>query len=314
MTYSAATARAFVHKGVLGGASLGAGLWVEMHLVGGMPLKFHQLSAANLGDYSGQYVHQRCFMQRSGPWTVFFRPDTDGNRDEVVVEYGIWPVPQGIVPVHIQQPFSVRIGRGDIVLATVQVPAQYWMTRWRWQSAPRPLRRTTADLKAMRAILPPSTRALYGTEPAFSAPRAVWIGPMGTAGLATAMGMAGGRPEIGPITEAQAAWLMFGTEAARSAMMAQAEAVGSLPIWLRDARTNAPIDVYANKYLALRADASAAHTPIYPAAPKDAAGKVRATFLQLSCIPIVFVPVATDGRPLLPRRCAIGGDTSGDLL
>src|SRR4051812_38984019 len=54
----------------------------------GSSLKFDEAQAIELGEYAGDHVQQKCFRQRRGPWTIFFRPDVHGPRQEIVVEYG----------------------------------------------------------------------------------------------------------------------------------------------------------------------------------------------------------------------------------
>ena len=69
-------------------SSGGAGLTLQITLAGGAELNFAQASASNCGEYVGPYVEQNCYVQRSGAWTVFFRPDANTARQEVVVELG----------------------------------------------------------------------------------------------------------------------------------------------------------------------------------------------------------------------------------
>lgn len=255
-----------------------ASLVVELGLPTGM-LKFHQAEATDLGDYTGPFVRQRCLMQRQGAWTVFFRPDADGSRQEIVVEYGghdfsVSPTKPVVTPAHILWPYTATIKRGDTTLALVTVPRQYWLTRWRWQSAPRPIMRSHDDLVAMKAILPLDAQALWNNPPDFSLPAAVWTGPLGTAGINTAMGTTGDRQEIGPITNLQGSYLMRGNPEARTGMMAQAEAVGSFPFWLRESGNL--LDVYAHPYQALNQTADARRYPqLYPAFPTGDASFFR---------------------------------------
>jgi hypothetical protein len=90
---------------------------------------------------------------------------------------------------------------------------------------------------------------------------------MDTGGLTTGMGTGGERPEIGPITESQAAYLLHGNAEALTTMMTQAEAVGSMPIWARDERTGALVDVYTMPDVAFRAGAPTIPQPAYPYSP-----------------------------------------------
>jgi hypothetical protein len=124
-------------------------------------MTFNLSAAVDAGDYVGQFVHQKCFVVRNREWTVFFRPDADGTRDEVVVERGKMWLEPGETPSHILHAYQATILKNGKVLAHVTVPRHWWMARWRWQSAPRPVRRSLADLVAMRVICPLGKDALY---------------------------------------------------------------------------------------------------------------------------------------------------------
>jgi hypothetical protein len=271
-----------------------AGVSVDLVFADGSTLAFSQADATDLGDYRGQFVHQRCLMQRRDAWTVFFRPDADGKRDEVVIEYGVWPVPAGVTPGHILNPYRARIRRGGQILAEITAPKHFWMTRWRWPFAPRRVVRTFADLVAMKAHLPMSERALYNNPPNYKLAAATWTGPLGTAGILPAMPAAADRQEIGPITDLQGSYLLRRNPEALAGMMAQAEASGSFPIWVRDTRTNNLLDVFANPYQSLGASADQGEYPrIYPPPPRGENGKVLPDFFitNVAHFPdVVFIP------------------------
>ncbi len=194
-------------------------------------------------------------MQRQGLWTVFFRPDADGSRQEVVVEYGTFydfsasppklsdggTLAGGDIPVHIFAPYTAIISSSGTTLATLVVPNHWWRARWRWQSAPRPLKRTFADLVAMKAVLPMDLAFVKNTPPATGL---AWAGPMDTGGLTSQMTTTGDRNEIGFITEPQACWFLNGDANSLQRLMTNAEAMGSVPAMIRDLATNAPFDVY----------------------------------------------------------------------
>src|SRR5262245_3079072 len=46
----------------------------------GGTLVFSQSDAADMGDYLGEFIHQKCYLQSKGFFNVFFRPDVDGLR------------------------------------------------------------------------------------------------------------------------------------------------------------------------------------------------------------------------------------------
>src|SRR5215210_7062834 len=96
------------------------GLSVRLDFTDGKSLVFAQDKAKDIGDYVGPFVYQKCFRQIASGYRdyrdaflVDFRPDADGKRDEVVIEFGTlfkFPVgsaPQpasGIAPVHLGLP------------------------------------------------------------------------------------------------------------------------------------------------------------------------------------------------------------------
>ena len=270
-------------------------LRVELRLPTGT-LTFDESEADDIGSYEGEHVRQRCFLQcQDEVWSVFFRPDDDGNRDEIVVEYGVWPLPPDMTAAHVMEPFAAVISKDEEVVATINVPHQYWMTRWRWQSAPRPIVRNLADLVAMKAILPLGDGGLYGQDPPdYAMPQAVWNGPGSTGGVMTAMGTTGDRQELGPITNLQGSFLMRGNEAARTGMLAQAEAVGTFPFWIRDTNTNALPDIYEHPFIGFNNTANSNKYPkVYPAVPRNSAGQVPPDFFTLNVAhfpQVAFVP------------------------
>jgi hypothetical protein len=292
------------------------GLRVELALP--TPLVFEESAATDVGSYIGPFVEQRCLGQSQGPWVVFFRPEADGSRDEVVVEYGstydfsalppkaiglpswranagsgiltvttppgaILPngailingsrsgspaitgqiavnpdgtgtysltpttttasnAPMQVAPVDILAPYTATIYRGDTPLYSVSVPIHPWRARWRWQSAPRPLVRTAADLVAMKAILPLDVSNAWNAVPS---PGQAYGGPM------SANGVAGGAPtgdseRIGFVTEPQASWALLDNSGSLQKLLTHAETDATFTFHIRDA-SHAPPDMVANK-------------------------------------------------------------------
>jgi len=106
---------------------------------------YAQGMSENLGDYvdpDGAFV-QRCYRAPRQDdvfpgLTVWFRPDADGGRREVVVELGV-PLVASLTPANLGA-YTAEIWDDDTLVATVEVPSHPWYARWRWQSAPRPVR------------------------------------------------------------------------------------------------------------------------------------------------------------------------------
>lgn len=217
------------------------GMTAEIEL-DGRTYRYESARGVDLGDYvdpDGRFV-QACIRADHPelPLTVFFRPDRDGKRLEVVFELGrLWASgePQNLGP------YKARVSVGSTVVALIDVPAHYWFSRWRWQSALRPVRAKPETLMANWLVPRIDSRAGVSTHP----PRPAGYGPMGLAGLAAYMGTTGERNEIGLVTEAQAEYLATGSSGALDLVVAQAEAAGSFPWNVRDERTGAPIDTFA---------------------------------------------------------------------
>lgn len=218
------------------------GIAVEV-VLNGQTYRYDGATGIDLGAYSdpqGQFV-QDCFRVNHPalPLSIFIRPDRGADRLEVVFELGrLWVTTE---PQNLPQ-YQAKIIRGPTTLATIDVPFHYWRSRWRWQSAPRPIRTTAAQLMGQWLIPPLSDKLRPLATPMRTVPE---YSPMGLADLMAYMGASGERPEIGLVTELQAQYLCTGNDAARAAFFAQAEAAGTYPWNLRDEKTNAPFDTLA---------------------------------------------------------------------
>ncbi len=214
---------------------------------------FAESSGKNMGDYVGPFVRQRCIrvVDNESFFAVDFRPDVSGGREEVVIRYGMlgqhlgWPKVTTLKAANISTPFTVEIHKDGAKLATVKVPYMWWWSRFRWASAPRPVVRTAKEILSTPGMMLPFAKDnLYGAQ----TPRPfAFHAPMGDAGntntgLLTAMGGAGGRSDIGPVTEWQADWLINGTPSSLSTILAQGEAVATMPIHWIDDETGALVD------------------------------------------------------------------------
>ena len=96
---------------------------------------------------------QQCFLAARGdlPLNVFFRPDKDSDRSEIVVELGRLFGAANAAAANLGA-YRATIQRGDNVLARIEVPKHNWFGRWRWQSAPRPIDVSPAELVAAGLI------------------------------------------------------------------------------------------------------------------------------------------------------------------
>jgi hypothetical protein len=202
---------------------------------------FAQADGTDRGDYvdpDGAFV-QRCIAVTCATlpgFLVQFRPDADGKRDEVVFEYGlIWSAPEP----RVLPDYTATISRDGQTLATQNVRQHKVYLRWRWQSAPRPVRRTAAELIEAGLLPHYDATVTNGTLPVS---QVTYDGPMSLAGLTGYMPTTGERGELGLITEWQADYLITGNSL--ESMRAQLEASGSFPMNFRDERTGAPIHIY----------------------------------------------------------------------
>src|SRR5262249_4476469 len=146
-----------------------------------------------LGDYrapSGRFV-QRCIrVTRAGAPTLYFRPDRNADRVEVVFENWALHATAAHLP-----PYAVQILRDDRKIGEARVSTKHWWgSRWRWQSAPRPLLHDRQELIRLREVQP--YEAVLSLPPKMGPiPR---YAPMGFAGLTPYMPTTGERGDIGP--------------------------------------------------------------------------------------------------------------------
>ena len=210
---------------------------------GGKSLEYRAASGQDLGDFHGQNFVQRCIrvMRPDSPLTVFFRPDRTSDRVEVVFELGrIWGAANRAAA--DLGAYRAEIKRGNETLAAIDVPKHWWFSRWRWQSSPRPVIATPEQLIGAK-LLPPYSRQVGKMASAIDVGVIAYRGPMDNAGVVEYAPMTGERPDIGPVTECQATYLT-GNAAALTAVLAQGEAAGSMPMHVRDEHTGAPVDFF----------------------------------------------------------------------
>jgi hypothetical protein len=202
--------------------------------------RYDEAAGKDLGDYvdpENRFI-QRCVMSTHDglPLTVFFRRDVGSGRAEVVFELGrLW---SNTPPANLDA-YTAIIFRGDRTIFTLKVPQHFWFSRWRWQTAPRPMTGNVSALMASGMLPPYSDRANEGTTRP-TRPQSYQV--MQLAGLARSMPMTGERDDIGPVTEAQAEYICTGRSSALATLLAQAEAAGTIPWHFRDEHTGAPLN------------------------------------------------------------------------
>jgi hypothetical protein len=266
----------------------------------GKDLLFAAGAGKDLGDYKAPHFTQRCIRVdvAGSPLTVFFRPDRDSDRIEVIVELGrMWGKANQDAK-HLGA-YRAVIRKGTKELATLDVPRHWWFSRWRWQSSPRPIVRKPDELIKAKLLPPYAASAAKFAEPAEQSRPPVYEHPMDTGGLQTSVGAAGERLELGPITEYQGDYIVTGSSAALAALRAQAEAAASMPMHIRDERTNAPVDFFQYPDLDWYQNADGSPWVKGPEAMRDANNEVTCEWgLDSSHDPALnYVPFLLTGDP-----------------
>ena len=194
-------------------------------------MTFLQSAAIDDGFVQTFAVSQRSqICQRSdSPLRVLFRPDTAGDRMEIVFELGRIFAND----VAKSMDYTYQIKRGATIVASGSV-THHWWARWRWQSAARLVVGSLSSAVAS-GLLPANFRALGADAPAQA------YQPMGLAGFAPDMGAAGERRDIGLITEWCAQYAAKGNNL--STVIAQGEAMAGFPWIFRDERTGRAISL-----------------------------------------------------------------------
>jgi hypothetical protein len=203
----------------------------------GKSFTYDPAAGDDLGEFITPGFTQRCIRVRDAnyPLVVYFRPDVNTARSEIVFELGTcWNNPT-IVDLG---PYTVTIPSAGV---TIHVAKHYWFTRWRWQSSARPLARNPADIFAAKLFPPIDASA---TRQAIPPGTQNYAGPMDSAGIYKGMPTTGDRPDLGLCTEWQAYYLATGAKAALRSTLAQAEGSASIQWHFRDENTGAPVDFY----------------------------------------------------------------------
>lgn len=215
----------------------GSGPMVAIVEYQGTTYRYDEANGDDLGDYVDprkRFV-QGCkrVAHEKLPLTVYFRRDRGSERAEAVFELGrIW---SQAAPANLDA-YKASIMRNGRVVFTTEVPEHFWHSRWRWQSAPRPVTQSPAELIAA-GLLPHYDGSVCPFTPAS---KPFTYSPMTLAGLAPNGGMTGERGDIGLVTEWQADYICTGKNLAT--VLAQGEAMNTFPVCFRDEHTGGPLD------------------------------------------------------------------------
>lgn len=189
-------------------------------------------------DPMGQFVQDSICCTNPGlpGFRAYYRPDQRSSREEWVFEFSdCWLEP---VPANLPA-YTARITTRTGEVVTISAPVgHYWHARWRWQSAPRPVRRTAHQLWSEDLIPAFDTAGLVTGGIINAAP----YSPMATCGMPANQGSTGGYWGLGIQTGQQTQFLIRG--APEASFRNVAEAAGSYQSNVRDTKTGAPIDLW----------------------------------------------------------------------
>lgn len=210
-------------------------LSAKLTLPDGTVKTFSGAQGVDLGNFKVPFagIVQRNVMARdpSGLFSIFFRPDRNHNRIEVVVLYGD---PLNSSP-KTHGPYVFEIFSDGRSLQRIEVPYHYWLARWRWQSAVRPRVRKPAELIAAK-LSPPYgiTEIARPNVPAKADPYTI----MGISSITPFIGQTGERYDIGQNPEYHSAYMATGDSDCYQSMLEWAEASATGPWHINDPKTH----------------------------------------------------------------------------
>lgn len=189
-----------------------------------------------LGRFQQQSIEVRRVDQPN--ICLHFRYDVGVDRQEVVVEQG------RIIGPLVSITYSIVIRKNGSPVFSGTITKHDARTSWRWQSAVRPATVTVASLLAQHLLPPLDIDGSGGFTPA--PPPVTYTGYGSRAGMTAFMISTGENREIGPLTEYQSRYILLGAANMLSSADAQAEAIRSYELVVRDENTGAPYDYRAN--------------------------------------------------------------------
>jgi hypothetical protein len=226
-------------------------LTISLDFGGGNIAVFDGASAIDKGDFVGEFVRQKSYLAINSAypdWRVWIRVDADatgsriaepaaGWRDEIIVEYGR---AKSGKPANRLSSYVATIKKAGNTIYTTTVPQHFWYSRWRYQSAERPVVRTPASVISRQWLPKFGTSAMYGGTGANYA--ITWPGPMGSpqrlnGAFDPFMGTGGDHEEIGFLTEYGATYVIFGNNNALTTTRTAGEWCGNWCMHIRDDAT-----------------------------------------------------------------------------
>lgn len=253
---------------------------------------YDQAAGKDEGDVVLPFISQNAIrIERSDcPIRVIIRRDTAGANQkpyEFVIENFYADLahatnkvagPRNATLAHTGS-YTVDFYKDGVKLATKSAANHWTAARWRYPNhfeAPRPLVRAKADLDSANLILWLSPDGAKGaTDQTAGKKPTLYVNPMDTSDISVGIAEGGERPDIGPVTEWQARWLINQDADSLAGVFAWAEAFNSYSICYRDEVTGAPVDNLANALNDVKAGAGAPTSkyfsiwPNYPAGTTD---------------------------------------------
>lgn len=185
-------------------------------------------------------AHTTVFCQDPNTFlTVIFKNYVDGSYDEVIVELGNPDAPKAALVPDFGA-YTLTIYKNGIPFGTHVVPAHYWGSRVRWESAPFPLGRNAAQLISSKFVLPYDKTAV-GARPL--PPAAPPCGVMEISNVTAYMPTTGERIDIGLENEYTSAYIATQDESIWPSCDAWAEASFAFPWHVRDWKVNTPFNI-----------------------------------------------------------------------
>ncbi len=168
------------------------GMAALVHFSDGSAQIFNQADGTDLGDYTNPFTgksHKNVSVLGSNFFRVIFRPESDRSRFEAQFEWGniFSPVLPDLGPI------SAEIFNNGTKIGDARSAKHFWGSTWFWESAPRPVIRSVAQLVSEKWVLPQDATATRIPRPK-DAPAYV---PMGFSDITPDMPRTGGRPDIG---------------------------------------------------------------------------------------------------------------------